>query len=134
MNSETRLVKDFKFSIKYISRRHYVLKLPREVPIALLIDATILMDHVPHTNYSDIIGNTLVSAAADSKELHYVSILDSDRELYDMINEHLQAFAEEVEKNGLYDNQGNWIKVSPRQQKEAADLMRQLSEKRSLIF
>lgn len=134
MNSETRYVKDFKFSIKYLRPRHYVLKFPREVPIALLIDATILMDYVPHTHYSDMIGNTLVSAAADSKELHYVSILDSDRELYEMINEHLQAFAEELEKKGLYDNQGNLIEVTSQQQDEAREVMRQLAENRSQIF
>jgi len=134
MISETRIIKDFKFSIKYLGKRHYVLKLPSEVPISLVIDAAALMDYVPHTNYSDIYCNTLISTKADSKELHYMSVLDSDRELYEMINEHLQAFAKEVEEKGLYDNQGNCIQSASKKEDGWRDLMRILAEKRTPIF
>lgn len=102
MMDEVRQVGGFVIKIKHVAPQHYALIMPGEIALSQFINACTLMQHGAFTAYSDIVNNTLITAKAHDKVLHYFSVADRDSQVREVMEEHLRAFAcAKVETNPI---------------------------------
>jgi len=93
MKLETHEIHNMSIDIVKHGKQHYSVVFPGESALSRFIDCFILIDHVPGRAYADIAQNTLITARPGAKELHFVSLVDFDSDILEIIYDQLQAFA-----------------------------------------